>query len=603
VTRQRTYSQTFVWRFECAPRDIWATLGDTARFNEAAKLPKHDIEETPQADGSVLYIGRAKKGPFTLEWKERPVNWVMNRWFQHCREFRSGPLSHLCATLRLFPEAQGCRGEYTIDVSAANWLGKLIIKTGFFRSAAKNFGKLAAEANAFGCGRAEMPFDYRAPEPDAETRTRVATLVRAIEDSGHGHGLAQRLADEVLSFQEVDLIHLRPLKLARDWDVPQRDAIELCLEAARQGLLSMRWDILCPRCRVPKAAVQALDELPRGAHCGTCNIDYDRDFSKNVELSFAPGPGIRPIEVGEYCLFGPMSTPHILLHLTLAAGETREVEVELPPGRYRLRTLEAGPERDIEVEDGGFPAVILREDSVEAGPPGPAGTVVLRNETPFERTFVVEERRWVRDALTADRVTTLQAFRDLFSDQVLRPGDEVSVRRVTLMFTDLRGSTALYGSVGDSGAYHLVREHFSFLGQIVRAHDGAIVKTIGDAIMAAFTRSSDAFAAARDIQSRVARFNAESGGVPIVIKLGLHEGPAIAVTLNGRLDYFGSTVNMAARLQGESGGGDIVLSEEVADDPGVSQMLTGVCDIARESAELKGFDQPVTFLRIGAEDT
>jgi len=603
VTRHKTYSETFVWHFDCAPSDIWPALADTARFNEAAKLPKHEIEETPQRDGSVLYIGRAQKGPFKLEWKELPVNWVMNRWFQHCREFHRGPLAHLCATLRFFPEAQGCRGEYTIDVSAANWLGTLIIKTGFFRNAAKNFGKLAEEANAFGSGRAEMPFNYRAPDPDAETKKRVAALVSAIEETGHGHGLAQRLADEVLTFQEVDLIHLRPLKLARDWGIPQRDAIELCLEAARQGLLTMRWDILCPRCRVPKAAVQALDELPRGAHCGTCNIDYDRDFSKNVELSFAPGPGIRPIEAGEYCLFGPMSTPHILVHLTVAADETRELEVELPQGRYRLRTLEAGPECDVEVEESGFPEVIVNRDAVEAGPISPAGTVVLRNKSDHERTFIIEELQWVRDALTADRVTTLQAFRDLFSDQVLRPGDEVSVRRVTLMFTDLRGSTALYGAVGDSSAYHLVREHFSFLGQIVRAHNGAVVKTIGDAIMAAFTQATDAFAAAREIQSEVARFNAQSGGAPIAIKLGLHEGPAIAVTLNGRLDYFGSTVNMAARLQGQSQGGDVVLSEEVAADPGVSQTLQGDGQIRRETAELKGFDHPVTFFRLGATNT
>jgi hypothetical protein len=94
--------------------------------------------------------------------------------------------------------------------------------------------------------------------------------------------VAAKLAQHLLNAQEVDLNHIRPLALARDWAAEPRGVIELCLQAVRSGLLTMRWDLLCPRCRVPKAAVQALDQLPKGAHCATCNIDYDRDFSRNV---------------------------------------------------------------------------------------------------------------------------------------------------------------------------------------------------------------------------------------------------------------------------------------------------------------------------------
>ena len=62
----------------------------------------------------------------------------------------------------------------------------------------------------------------------------------------------------------------------------------------------------------------ALAELPRGAHCPSCNIDYDRDFEKNVELSFAPAPAVRPIMAGGFCLSGPMATPHVAVQLLLA---------------------------------------------------------------------------------------------------------------------------------------------------------------------------------------------------------------------------------------------------------------------------------------------
>ncbi len=186
---------------------------------------------------------------------------------------------------------------------------------------------------------------------------------------------------------------------------------------------------------------------------------------------------------------------------------------------------------------------------------------------------------------------------------MLRPGDEVAIGQVTLMFSDLKGSTALYERIGDAAAYHLVRDHFAFLAEQVREHQGAIVKTIGDAVMAAFADPADAVKAALAIQHEVAAFNDarrdEMGEAGIVIKLGLHKGPCIAVTLNERLDYFGGAVNMAARLQGRSNGGDIVLSQSLMAEPDVRELLAGR-ELAEESAVVKGFDRPVPYFRLPA---
>jgi class 3 adenylate cyclase len=120
--------------------------------------------------------------------------------------------------------------------------------------------------------------------------------------------------------------------------------------------------------------------------------------------------------------------------------------------------------------------------------------------------------------------------------------------------------------------------------------------------MAAFVSPRQAVAAAIDIQRQIAAFNREShveegASPPIVIKLGVHSGPTIAVTLNDRLDYFGSTVNMAARLQGQSEGADIVLSPETAEDSTVAPLLTGFA-VAQDQATLKGFDQSIRFVRL-----
>lgn len=596
-------SATWEWDFDQPTSAIWPLLADTARFNEAAALPKHQITEIPQADGSVHYFGAARMGPFHLKWQEKPVNWVTEQWFEHTRYFQNGPLKTLTADLRVEPKGAGCHVRYTMSLEPANLLGRLISGR-MFASTQTTFTRMVREAAEFAAGQRTQPFSYEPPKLDDARRGRIDAMVAAIEATPNGHGLARRLADHLLTAQEVDLWRVRPLALARLWAVPPRHAIELCLQAVRAGLLELRWDLLCPRCRVAKGWSGGLDRLPQGAHCGSCNIDYERDFSRNVEASFHPAPVVRAVTNGEYCMWGPMSVPHVKAQVLLAPGETRDLDAVLPFGPYRFRTLEPGPEADIDWRAGDLPSLVIGADgAIAAGPPAGPGTLRLVNRSTRPRIALVEDRSWVADALTADRLTALQAFRDLFSDDVLRPGDEVAVGHIALLFSDLKGSTALYQAIGDASAYHLVREHFAVLATAIRDHEGAIVKTIGDAVMAAFVSPAQAVAAALDIQTRIAAFNRQPGTgqthPPLVIKLGIHAGPTIAVTLNDRLDYFGSTVNMAARLQGESRGGEIVLSPEIAEDPAIAPLLAGR-DVRPDQAALKGYDQAIRFFRLSA---
>ncbi len=597
----KVYSRTFEWRFDSPPESIWQAMADTARFNEAAGLPVHKIVEQSQPDGSVRYFAEARKGPFALAWEEIPVEWVDGKWFRHLRVFSKGPLRTLCATLRLEPDGDGgAIGHYTIDASAANPIGTVILATAFFDGAKKNFDALAASARDWAAGRREMPFDTSPVKLTADGRIRLDVLISRIETSPNAHGLVRRLVDWMLQAQEIDLMRIRPLVLARRWDARERDVIELCLQSVKDGLLESRWDLLCPRCRGAKLTVTSLDMLPRGAHCSSCNIGYDREFASNVELTFHPSPAVREVVDGEFCLFGPMTTPHVKVQVTLEPGETRTIEAPLAPGDYRLRTLEIGGASDVAHESGGFPSVTVANDTVTAGAPSGDGELDLINQCDRRRTVIIESRDWVRDALTAHRVTTLQAFRDLFPGDVLGPADEVGISQVTLMFTDLKGSTEFYERVGDATAYHLVHDHFAFLAQVVREHNGSVVKTIGDAVMAAFMNPADGARAALAVQAGVDDFNEKTGTEDIVIKLGVHCGPCIAVTLNDRLDYFGSTVNMAARLQGESVGGDIVFSEAVLADPIVSTMLRPG-ELSSETRSIKGFSRPITFCRLSGK--
>ena len=593
----KTTEKSWTWHFPAPPEAIWRVLADTARFNEAAGFPKHEITEQKNADGSITYVGRARFGGFDVSWHDIPVDWIDGKRFTHCRHFLNGPFVRLCATLSLEAEAGGCKADYLLEVEPRNLLGRLLMPR-FMRGAEARYAQIVQDLRDYLAGDKPAPYASARVTPGEAAPARIEAAIARVEKSGAGHGLAARIADYVGRAQEVDLMHMRPLDLAGAWGVRELHMVEACLESVKAGLLGMGWQILCPRCRGAKVTAPSLDQLPTEAHCKSCNVDYDRDFASNVELTFHPAAAIRQVDRGEFCLFGPMSTPHVKLQQTIEPGQERSFALDLPEGGYRLRTLNGVGEADFEHQGGAFPALIITEDGVETGPGGKPGELVVANRSRRTQIAVLEERAWVRGALTAARVTAMQRFRDLFSADVLRPGDEVAIERIALMFTDLRGSTALYGRIGDAAAYHLVREHFAFLAGKIREHQGAIVKTIGDAVMAAFADPADALRAALDVQGAVAGFNAEQDSKEgITIKLGLHEGPVIAVTLNDRLDYFGTTVNMAARLQGQSTGGDVVLSEEIARDPGVAEQLEELKP-SRETARIKGFEKPVPFLRL-----
>lgn len=602
----RRLSTTFHWRFQSPAEKIWPLLADTERFNEAAKLPRYRVEETPRADGGVDSRAEAEIGPLRLRWREAPTNWIANEWFRIHRDFENGPMRALTATLRLFPDGDGCRGEYQLDVVPRIAFGAGLWVKRFFASTRADFDKLTREADAFACGATEVEFDTPAPTLEPGGREKLSASARRVGDALGRSDLATALAAFIAERPEIDARKIRPLELARRWRVAQRDAVELCLQAVRDEMLGMRWDLLCPRCQVAKAAAASLDQLPDAAHCPSCNIEFGRDYSRNVELAFFPSRAIRPVDDREFCASGPRTTPHVVAQITAPAGATRRIALGLAQGGYRLRTLEAGGAVEIDWRGGAFPDLVATQvdgvTDVHAAPASAPGGVALRNDTPHPRTFVIEELGWRRDALTMERATTLQKFDDLFSDQILRPGDHLEIDHLAFLFVDLTGSTALYQDAGDAEAFALVREFFAVVGAAIREQEGVLVKTVGDAVHAAFASPRRALDCALAIQRQLAGRAAEASRT-VAAKIGLHAGRSIAVTLNGRLDYYGSAVNKAARLADQAAADEIVLSEEIAVDPGVAPALEGAA-LRPDSRALKGFAAPVDFYRlaIGSSD-
>jgi class 3 adenylate cyclase len=200
--------------------------------------------------------------------------------------------------------------------------------------------------------------------------------------------------------------------------------------------------------------------------------------------------------------------------------------------------------------------------------------------------------------LTGKRLLTTQTFRDLFRSEVIRASEGIGVRDITLLFTDLKGSTALYDKIGDLNAFALVQQHFERLQAATVRQGGAVVKTIGDAVMATFAEPATAVHAAIDMLGEIEAFNRGRPGQQLLLKIGLHRGASIAVTLNDRLDYFGQTVNVAARVQSLADANEIYLTRDIYEATGVSDLLDGPFDVEPEVATLPGLHEEVPVFRV-----
>jgi len=191
--------------------------------------------------------------------------------------------------------------------------------------------------------------------------------------------------------------------------------------------------------------------------------------------------------------------------------------------------------------------------------------------------------------LTAKHVLTNQTFREIYRTDALDVDQRLKITSLTFLFTDLKGSTEMYERVGDLIAYDLVKAHFGVLNEIVAAEAGAVVKTIGDAVMATFPTPDRGLNAALRMREAMRELNEKRGHEDLTLKIGLHEGPCLAVTLNDRLDYFGQTVNIASRVQGLATTRSIFATKPVVEHAGAARLLaeSGVTPIAQQ-AMLKG---------------
>lgn len=446
------------------------------------------------------------------------------------------------------------------------------------------------------------------------THSISATLEAAAARCGCG---AEELSRFIRHLQALPLHHaarINPFAFAEDSGIGSELALDLFVHGAKLGAFDLEWGMVCPLCGAITNSVSELDRVAEDiVHCSFCNRDAESVLDDTVEVSFAYAPPGTVLDLHDdfetyrryhtsssypyLAEWGGYNARHTVADIKLAPAEEGVMALRLDADEvYRLICLDnhsgAGLTATAERSSGAPGSALTLSESgfsqSDLSLPAGESNLTLSNST--EQPVWCRVVRVVMDEiyaimqqmpppfgrrLTGKHLLNNQAFRDNFALHELAPDLKLKLRSITLLFTDLKGSTALYDREGDLAAYRLVQDHFVALKQVVRNHSGAMIKTMGDAVMAAFPNGDDGAAAAIAMMAAMQDLAGGHKDKEVGLKVGLHAGPALAINAGNSVDYFGQTVNIAARVQGLADAGDICVTSALNDNDGVPALMAG----------------------------
>jgi len=417
----------------------------------------------------------------------------------------------------------------------------------------------------------------------------------------------------VVEAPDRKLNRVNVLAFAADQGFDEEQTINAFLHGSRLGLFEMSWNVLCPGCGGVLDANTSLKTVQSETYnCTLCAAGYEPTLDEMVEVTFTVSPRVRHIEAHNPHELPPLEyfrqiywgsgidlpdegyeekvDQFILESLELPPGEKAVISLQLPaeftiifePVTHAAQFLDVKgePSKERQTLSLVFDRMHRHSEAIELRP-GPL-RIMMENHTDLrvlpsiclanEALHTLLGQR--RPFLTAKRLLSNQTFRDIYRTDTIDIDQRLKITSLTFLFTDLRGSTELYERVGDLAAFDLVKTHFGILHEIVAAEAGAVVKTIGDAVMATFPTPDRALIAAIRMREAMLSLNKERGSDDLLLKIGIHEGPCIAVSLNERQDYFGQTVNIASRVQHLATSREIFATSSVLDNPLAAELMT-----------------------------
>jgi serine/threonine protein kinase/class 3 adenylate cyclase len=599
----------WTWELASSPQDLWPYVSNTERLNRAAGIPAMHFrtEAGPKSGGAEVAPPVQRYGSFRAAgvlnaWREHPFEWVEGKRLGVLREYSQGVLKWLASTTELTPRAGGgCTLTHRVRVEPRGFLGRVAaaVEVGFKgrRHLEAVYRRIDAYLRGQLQGPARLdPFEGPARLTHAQKRRLQEHLV-ALLDKQVPEDVVRPLGDFLENAPSQEVARIRPLALARRLGVDAGGMVAACLHGARQGLFQLLWDILCPLCRIPAGIVETLRALEEHGHCEACQAEFALDFASSVEMIFRVHPEIRVCETRTYCIGGPAHSPHVVAQVRINAGERFDLELALPEGTYRVRGPQLPHAVDFQVAAGAFlsrwllqvPRDFAGARQGEAATPAEGARLragqqrlVLFNGHTEELVVRVERTAQRDDALTAARAAASGLFRELFPGEILESGKLVSVAAVTFLVLDLNEATSLdharnlYQIIGEARTFALLHDYLLLVEQRAQAEGGAVIKTLGETVLAAFEDKAAAVRAALILARGLPKELGQrwpSLAEPLKVRAGIHHGPAMSATVNGQLDYVGSTVDQAWRLPRLVPGNHLVLTRSVAADAGVIELF------------------------------
>ncbi|WP_442510593.1 protein kinase domain-containing protein [Novipirellula sp. SH528] len=597
----KLWRKTEQWELASDPEEIWPFVSNTERLNRAIGLPAVIYRSEFDEQRGMRKFGSFRISGVQVAWEEHPFEWIEAKRMGILREFQSGPFVWFMSvvTMEQIPGG-GTKLSHEIRVEPRNLLGRVMTTVEAdwkaFRNLNRVYSRIDKSIQSRKQGEKLDPFEppHRISAADSE---RLQQRLDLLIDAGIDPDLTHRLGVFLSESAPQTLAQIRPIALAKELDFSADETIDACLVAASVGLLSLRWDVLCPTCRAPAAAHQNLSAIEDHTHCEACNVAFESNRGNAIEMVFRAHPEIRQVDDQSYCIGGPEHSPHVIAQVRLEPDELFELELHLAEGDYVLRGTRLPKTQALRVEEGRgqieYSSKLLSLGHSSHIPKLRAGNHVIQLINDDKALHVIRIERTIPrdDVVTAATASTIKRFRDLFPDQVFAESNPITAEQLTLLATTIHDIEDLYVELGDAEAYKLVNEIHSRVEQVVLANHGTVAKTVGETMLAAFDRCEHAVAAALQI------CEAEQDSQH-ALGIAVHAGRTLVAVANNRLDYFGSTAR-AAMAMPLLAGTDLLLSETVFADPNVSREFVDTLDVAAyETVSLPGLPNlPVARIR------
>lgn len=578
----KSYPFSYSWRIKSSgtPQQLWPYISNTNRFfKDLGQLPVQEAvisHDLPRHYAQLEYNHLRR----TDIWQEEPYQWEAPHYLRIRRKYQRGPYENLRVKIDLVTRQKN-NGKSTIvfvrfEGKARGFMGLLRTKRHFssqFKRRLKNVIKKYDKSITSRQFPETNRFFWKKSNPG-----KWKDLLNQLTSTSQEPELSKLLIDHLRYGDEQALKAIKPISLAKMWSFPVHRVLETAYHAVLLNILNMEWEQVCPECRRILKVSRKLIEVSSSHYCKHCGDSMDLDLNNTTQVIFECHPFIRKLSEHSYCDSGPQIRPHVIMQQYIQPDEKHYVNLVLPHGDFKIRTDTLDQDIHVKPDLNGLENVTLtlkkgdNEDNCTRL--NPQSDMIINNKAGHPILLSVEDVRWPEFGVSAAEVTSQQLFRNCFPKELLRTSQKMKCTNLSVLFTDVIDSASIYSKGGDEEAISKVMDHFEVLRKIIREERGAVVKTIGDAIMAVFRKPDGAVRAYRKAQEY---FNSsKENDHHIKIKGGLHCGDCFAVTLNNRIDYFGNTVNFAARLVEKANSDELVISDETLAHKDLEKYFPGV---------------------------